>query len=124
MLNRLEADAHFIRDNFTWRGQVGIGGQKRAAITADATTGALRDARWVGVSTLVAHKFIPRWELVGRLDPLKNDKNGGGLLGYGVADSCNGLGPAANLACDPARRGQCRRLRQGRQPGCAGRGFE
>ena len=102
LLNLFEADAYFIRGDFTWQGQVGIGGQRRAAISADANTGELRNSSWVGVSTLLAYKFIPRWEVVGRLDYLKNDKNGGGLLGYSVADSRNGLGPDAILGCDPA----------------------
>ena len=101
LLNLFEADAYFIRGDFTWQGQVGIGGQKRAAVSADATTGELRDSRWVGVSTLLAYKFIPRWEAVARLDYIKNNKNGGGLLGYSAADGRNGLGPDANLACDP-----------------------
>ena len=105
MLHLFEADAHFSRGDFSWQGQIGFGGQKRAAITTDSTTGELRDSRWVGVSTLVAYKFIPRWELVGRLDDIKNDKNGGGLLGYSVADRRNGLGPDANFACDPAAAG-------------------
>jgi hypothetical protein len=53
----------------------------------------LRDSRWWGASTLLAYKFIPRWEAVGRLDYIKNDKNGGGLLGYTVPDGRNGIGP-------------------------------
>ncbi len=96
MLNVFEADAYFIRGDFTWQGQVGFGGQKRAAITADATTGELRDSSWVGVSTLLAYKFIPRWEAVARLDYIKNDKNGGGLLGYTAFDPRNGVGPGVS----------------------------
>ena len=96
MLNLFEADAYFIRGDFTWQGQVGVGGQKRAAISADATTGELRDSRWAGVSTLLAYKFIPRWEAVARLDYIHNTKNGGGLLGYSAADGRNGLGPGVS----------------------------
>lgn len=98
-VNLFEADAYFIRGDWTWQGQLSYGTQKHAAITADPVTGALRDARWLGASTLVAYKFIPRWELVGRLDYIKNSKNGGGLLGYTGADDRNGLGPDATLGC-------------------------
>ncbi len=96
MLNMIEADAYFIRGDFTWQGQIGIGGQQRAAISADPVSGALRDSRWLGASTLLAYKFIPRWEVVGRFDYIKNDKNGGGLLGYTVADGRNGIGPGVS----------------------------
>lgn len=93
MLNLFEADAYFIRGDFTWQGQLGVGGQRRAAISADPVTGELRDSRWYGASTLLAYKFIPRWEVVGRLDYIQNSRNGGGLLGYTVADGRNGIGP-------------------------------
>jgi len=92
-LDLFEADAYFIRGDFTWQGQIGIGGQKKAAIPADAD-GNLQDSRWLGLSTLLAYKFIPRWEAVARLDYIKNDKNGGGLLGYTSNDDRNGLGQA------------------------------
>ncbi|OYU97931.1 MAG: hypothetical protein CFE45_18450 [Burkholderiales bacterium PBB5] len=90
-LDLFEADAYFIRGDFTWQGQIGIGGQKKAAIAADAD-GNLQDSRWLGVSTLLAYKFIPRWEAVARLDYIKNTKNGGGLLGYTSNDGRNGIG--------------------------------
>jgi len=102
MLNAFEVDAYFIRGNFTWQGQVSIGGQKRAAITADPVSGELRDSRWVGLSTLLAYKFIPRWEMVGRFDYISNKKNGGGLLGFTTADVRNGIGPDATLKCNVA----------------------
>jgi hypothetical protein len=88
-----EADAYFIRGDFTLQGQVSYGRQRAAAITADPNTGELRDASWTGLSTLVAYKFMPRWEMVGRFDHIRNDKNGGGMLGYNFADDRNGWGP-------------------------------
>ena len=86
------------------------GRQKQAAISADPVTGELRDARWWGASTLLAYKFMPRWEAIGRLDYLNNGKSGGGLLGYTAADSRNGIGPDATLGCDAAVAGNA--------PGC------
>ena len=100
LLNLFEADAYFIRGDWTWQGQIGFGGQKRAAISADPVTGELRDSSWVGLSTLLAYKFMPRWEAVVRLDHIRNSKNGGGLLGYSLADNRNGLGHDGNLVCD------------------------
>jgi hypothetical protein len=88
-----EADAYFIRGDLTWQGQLSFGRQKFASITPDPTSGALRDASWWGASTLLAYKFIPRWEATGRLDFISNRKNGGGLLTYTAADSRNGIGP-------------------------------
>jgi hypothetical protein len=87
-----EADAYFIRGDFTWQGQLSFGKQKYASITP-AADGSLRDAQWWGASTLLAYKFMPRWEVVGRLDYLNNHKNGGGLLGYTASDDRNGIGP-------------------------------
>lgn len=92
-LNIFEVDAYFIRGDWTVQGQIGIGQQKRAAITADPVTGDLRDSRWVGVSGLAAYKISPRLEGIVRADYIKNDKNGGGLLGYTFADDRNGIGP-------------------------------
>jgi hypothetical protein len=88
-----EVDAYFIRGDVTVQGQVGFGQQKRAAITADPTTGNLRDSRWWGASILGAYKFNPRLEGIARLDYIANKKNGGGLLGYTFADDRNGIGP-------------------------------
>jgi hypothetical protein len=87
-----EADAYFIRGDWTVQGQLSYGKQKHAAVTLDAD-GNLRDARWYGASGLAAYKFMPRWEVVGRIDYLNNSKNGGGLLGYTFADDRNGIGP-------------------------------
>ncbi len=75
------------------QGQVSVGKQKSAAVTADPTTGDLRDASWWGLSTLAAYKWTPRFETTARLDYLNNKKNGGGLLGYTGADDRNGIGP-------------------------------
>lgn len=112
-LDLFEADAYFIRGDLTLQGQVGFGHQKDAAVIPDAN-GNAQDARWVGASGLAAYKIDPRLELVARADYIKNDKNGGGLLGYtgyfggtdpnGVntvnADVNNGIG--ARASCDPA----------------------
>ncbi|WP_088281105.1 DUF3138 family protein [Ideonella sp. A 288] len=95
-----EADAYFIRGDLTWQGQLSYGRQRQASITP-AADGSLRDASWYGLSTLLAYKFIPRWEVVGRFDYLNNSKNGGGLLGYTSADDRNGIGP--DPAGDPEK---------------------
>lgn len=88
-----EVDGYFIRGDWTLQGQVSVGQQRRAAITPDPETGELRNARWWGLSTLAAYKINPRLEAIARFDYLNNKKNGGGLLGYGVADGRNGIGP-------------------------------
>lgn len=92
-IDLFEVDAYFIRGDLTWQGQIGVGRQKNASITADPVSGDLRDAQWWGLSTLVAYKFVPRWEAVARVDYINNKKNGGGLLQYSVADGRNGIGP-------------------------------
>lgn len=96
-----EVDAYFIRGDLTLQSQLSLGQQRRAAISADPVTGELRTARWVGVSGLAAYKLSPRLEAIARLDHLRNRKNGGGLLGYTVADGLNGIGP--DIAGDPER---------------------
>ncbi|HEV7913882.1 MAG TPA: DUF3138 family protein, partial [Albitalea sp.] len=55
-----EFDAYFIRGDWTVQGQFSVGRQRHAAITADPTTGELRDATWWGLSGLAAYKFTPR----------------------------------------------------------------
>ena len=90
-LNLFEADAYFIRGDWTLQGQVSYGQQKNAAIAVDPNTGELRDARWYGASALAAYKFTPRFEGIARVDYINNSRNGGGLLGYGN-DSRNGIG--------------------------------
>lgn len=88
-----EFDAYFIRGDWTVQGQLSVGQQKNAAITADPVTGDLRTAKWWGASALAAYKFTPRFEGTARFDYVNNKKNGGGLLGYNFADDRNGLGP-------------------------------
>jgi hypothetical protein len=92
-LNIFEVDGYFIRGDWTIQGQLSYGQQKRAAVTADPVTGDLRDSQWYGASALAAYKISPRLEAIIRGDYLKNDKNGGGLLGYTTADDRNGIGP-------------------------------
>jgi hypothetical protein len=88
-----EFDAYFIRGDWTVQGQVSLGQQKNAAITADPVTGELRNSRWWGLSALAAYKWTPRFETTARVDFIDNEKNGGGLLGYTGADDRNGIGP-------------------------------
>ncbi len=96
----LEADAYFIRGDWTLQGQLSWGRQKGSAIFHD--DGQLRDASWWGLSTLAAFKFIPRWEAVARFDYLSNSKNGGGLFGYSSDDNRNGLGRGNGFTWDAA----------------------
>jgi hypothetical protein len=100
-VNLFEVDGYFIRGDWTVQGQVSVGSQKNAAITADPTSGDLRKAQWWGVSALAAYKLTPRLEAVARGDYISNKKNGGGLLGYGFADDVNGIGPDATGLGDP-----------------------
>jgi opacity protein-like surface antigen len=87
-----EVDGWYTRGDLTLNAHVGIGQQQKAAITA-AADGSLRTAQWMGVSVLAAYKFTPRTEGVLRGDYVYNQKNGGGLLDYTVADAGNGIGP-------------------------------
>ncbi len=92
-LHLFEVDGYFIRGDVTVQGQFSAGTQKNAAITADPTTGDLRNSQWWGVSALGAYKLMPRLEGIARVDFVNNKKNGGGLLGYAFADGRNGIGP-------------------------------
>ena len=92
-VNLFEADAYFIRGDWTVLGQLSYGQQKKGAITADPVSGDLRDSRWYGASVLAAYKFTPRFEGIARFDYINNKKNGGGLLGYNFSDDRNGIGP-------------------------------
>ena len=92
-INLIEVDGYFIRGDWTIQGQLSYGQQKRAGVAADPITGELRTAKWWGVSGLMAYKFEPRLEGIVRADYVKNDKNGGGLLGYNFSDDRNGIGP-------------------------------
>ncbi len=112
-LDLFEADAYFIRGDWTLQGQVTYGSQKKASITPDPADGVtLRDAKWTGISALAAYKFTPRLEGTVRADYIKNRKNGGGLLGYtgywapdldpslnSVGDNRNGIGVDPTLDC-------------------------
>ena len=90
MTQLLEADAYFVRGDWSLFGQVSYGQQKESAIfTSD---GKLRDARWWGLSAMMAYKFTPRFEGLLRADYMNNAKNGGGLLGYSFDDGINGIG--------------------------------
>ncbi len=95
-LDLFEVDGYFIRGDVTLQGQVSFGQQKKASISPDPVTGALRDSRWWGLSALAAYKFTPRIEGIVRADFINNKKNGGGLLGYTAADDRNGIGPDVN----------------------------
>jgi len=107
-LDLFEVDGYFIRGDWTLQGQLSFGSQKKAAIAPDPVSGDLRNARWTGVSALAAYKFTPRFEGTVRADYLKNDKNGGGLLGYtgywdpangSLSDNRNGIGVDPTLDC-------------------------
>ena len=107
-LNLFEVDGYFIRGDWTVLGQVSFGSQKNAAIVPDPVSGALRNAKWTGLSALAAYKFTPRLEGTVRADYIKNDKNGGGLLGYtgywdpangSLGDNRNGIGVDPTLDC-------------------------
>lgn len=92
-IHLLEVDGYFIRGDWTVQGQLSYGQQSRSAVTADPVTGELRNSRWYGLSALAAYKFTPRLEGILRGDYIKNDRHGGGLLGYGFSDDRNGIGP-------------------------------
>lgn len=96
-----EVDAWYTRGNLSLFGQASWGRQKDAAITADPTTGDLRDSVWYGASAEAAYKFTPRFEGVLRADYIYNQENGGGLLDWTFADPSNGLGP--DPAGDPEK---------------------
>ena len=99
VVNLFEVDGYFVRGDWTVQGQVSVGQQKSAAVTADPVTGELRDAKWWGASVLAAYKITPRLEGIVRADYINNKKNGGGLLAYSFADDRNGIGP--DTAGDP-----------------------
>jgi hypothetical protein len=89
----LEVDAWYTRGDLTLNGHAVYGAQKKAAISEDPTTGALRDSQWYGLSALLAYKLTQRTEGVLRADYLSNQKNGGGLMDWTAPDSSNGIGP-------------------------------
>ncbi|MDP2007229.1 MAG: DUF3138 family protein [Rubrivivax sp.] len=89
-VNLFEADAYYIRGDWSFFGQLSYGQQKRAAIFN--SDGQLRDAKWWGLSATVGYMITPRMEAVLRADYVENKKNGGGLLGYSYDDGVNGIG--------------------------------
>jgi hypothetical protein len=105
-----EFDAYFIRGDWTVQGQLALGRQKQGAILPDVD-GNFQDSKWVGLSALAGYYFTPRLQGMVRADYIKNDNNGGGLLGYtgywdafGVdgpyGDYRNGIGPDPTLGCE------------------------
>lgn len=112
-LDMFEVDSYFIRGDFTWQGQIGVGRWKNSAFNGG-------DASWAGISNLLAYKITPRFEGIARLDYLNNSKNGGGTIGtafncvdpatlsaapcddttIAVGDYRNGFGPTAQDAAD------------------------
>jgi hypothetical protein len=89
-----EVDGYYTRGDLSLQGQVGVGRLKNGA--------AYGDASWAGISGLVAYNFNPRLKGIVRADYIKNDKNGGGILGQAagvdefdnpIADGRNGFGP-------------------------------
>jgi hypothetical protein len=89
--NLFEVDAFYTRGDWNFNGQISIGQQRDAAIALSGA-GDTQDAKWWGLSGLAAYKITPLLEGVIRFDFVNNDKNGGGLFGFG-ADPFNGIGP-------------------------------
>jgi opacity protein-like surface antigen len=87
-----ELDGWYTRGDLTLNAQVSYGQQEKASITPDVD-GNFRDAQWIGASVLAAYKVTPRTELILRGDYIYNQKNGGGLFDWTLADPVNGLGP-------------------------------
>ena len=87
----VEVDAYFVRGDWTVFGQVSAGKAQGFASNGG-------DAEWKGASVFAAYKVTPRFELIGRADHIKNDKNGGGLFGMDLSsdgsDDRNGFGPS------------------------------
>ena len=94
LVKTLELEGGYTRGDWSIAGQVSVGTQRHAAISADPLSGALRDSRWWGVSSTLGYKFMPALEGVVRLDYLNNQKHGGGTFGgWNFPDSRTGLGP-------------------------------
>ena len=100
-LHLFEVDGWYTRGDITFNGQLSYGRQNEAAINPNPVTGEFQGSRWWGASALAAYKLAPRFETIARLDYINNQRNGGGLLGYTVADDRNGIGP--DPAGDPNR---------------------
>jgi hypothetical protein len=94
LVKTLELEGGYTRGDWSIAGQISVGTQRNASITADPVSGALRDSRWWGISSTAGYKFTPALEGNVRLDYLNNQKNGGGTFGgWNFPDSRNGLGP-------------------------------
>nr|WP_315475739.1 DUF3138 family protein [uncultured Undibacterium sp.] len=94
LVTTLELEGGYTRGDWSFAGQVSVGSQRNASITADPVNGALRDSSWWGASSTVGYKFMPKLEGIVRIDYLNNQKNGGGTFGgWNFADSRNGVGP-------------------------------
>ncbi|MFO0585104.1 MAG: DUF3138 family protein [Anaeromyxobacter sp.] len=89
-----ELDGWYTRGDVTLNAHVGFGRQDKASVTP-AENGDLRAAMWLGASVLAAYKTSIQTELAVRADFIYNEKNGGGLLDYGI-DNVNGIGPGAD----------------------------
>lgn len=96
--NLFEVDGYYTRGDWTYQGQLGIGGQKKGAIATDLN-GDLQNARWWGLSGLMGYSVSPQLQALVRADYIHNTKNGGGLFGYSAQDDRNGLGVDATVDC-------------------------
>lgn len=94
LVKTLELEGGYTRGDWSIAGQVSVGAQRNASISADPVSGALRDTRWWGISSTAGYKFAPALEGNLRLDYINNQKNGGGTFGgWNFPDSRTGLGP-------------------------------
>jgi hypothetical protein len=92
-LDMFELDAYFVRGDWTVYGQVGAGKWKDMAFNG-------KDASWTGASVFAAYKITPRFEVIGRADHIRNEKNGGGTIGtvFGGCSDATGV----SVACSDA----------------------
>lgn len=94
VVTTLELEGGYTRGDWSFAGQVSVGSQRNASITANPVTGDLRDSVWWGASSTIGYKFMPKLEGIVRLDYINNEKHGGGTFGgWNFADSRNGVGP-------------------------------
>ena len=94
LVTTLELEGGYTRGDWSFAGQVSVGAQKIAAISADPVSGNLRDSRWWGASGTVGYKLTPKLESILRVDYLNNKKHGGGTFGgWNFPDARTGLGP-------------------------------
>lgn len=94
LVKTLELEGGYTRGDWSFAGQVSVGTQARAAISAEPVSGDLRASRWWGASSTLGYKFTPAFEGIARFDYLNNQKNGGGTFGgWNFPDARTGLGP-------------------------------